>query len=484
MENTQNTAVAAGIDHAPMSELANYHQQIIEKYKSPSPAGITPNPDNAALTAFNGYYALNNAAGAFFAIDTNMLIRDGSPTPVYDVSLVVSLDGTSSGRFEFTGTFDGTSLKQASALLGGLDLDLTFAHSDGNDGTTATCSGNITFQSKTAPNVLGTTYNNPIPSSLFNGLYYGPIPLIPPGSTNAIIAPVMQINGYQVSYDNGINGGPLQPVRTYAYNMNMYYFSFTQGADTVRLIMGTAAAKGFACNNMVVDAKTNVNSRSLLTIPSPNQTKLVFPNLNSAALAAFSGYYQIPSVHPLAFVSIQAEYANVIGDDYTVAISVSLDGVTSKGYYFEEAQMTFANNVLTMPDQSISITFNRTYEPTQGSLTTITGSIGTQAISGNTLFNPVPLSVFGGVRMANAAGDSLTVVNNNEVIWNSLPNYKNVTMTGIIYVPLMYILAYPWDNPTIVMSFGTDGCKGNTCIVTDLSVKPPQISVVSAIPNP
>lgn len=483
MENTQNTAVAAGIDHTPMSDLANYHQQIMEKYKSPGPAGITPNPDGAALTAFNGYYALNNAAGAFFAIDTNMLIRDGSSTPVYDVTLVVSLDGTSSGQFDFTGTFDGTTLKQASALLGGLDVDLTFAHTDGSDGTTATCSGSITFQSRTAANVSGTTYNNPIPSSLFNGIYYGPIPPTS-GSINTPPAPVVQINGYQVSYDNGINGGALQPVPTYVYNMNMYYFSFKQGTDTVRLIMGTAAAQGFACNNMVVDAANNVNSRSLLTIPSPNQTNLVFPNLNSTALAAFSGYYQIPSVHPLAFVSIQAQYANVVGDDYTVAVSVSLDGVTSNGYYFEEAQMTFANNVLTMPDQSISITFTRRYDPTQRSLVTITGSIGAQVISGNTLFNPVPLSVFAGVPMTNATGESLTVVTNNKVIWNSPPNYTIVTMTGIIYVPLMYILAWPWDKPTIVMSFGTNGGQGNTCIVNDLTVKPHKITVVSAIPNP
>lgn len=460
-----------------MSELARYHRQIEKKYKNHKPDDIKVNPDVTALIAFNGYYALDTATGAFFAIDTNIHIKDESPTPIKDVCLIVSLDGITSSRFDFTGTFDGTRLNQVSPL-DGFDVDLTFEHTNASDGSTAKCSGSISFQSKKAPNVSGITYNNPIRSPLFNGTYIGSVPLYINGTTENVTAPVLQINGYQLLYDYGINGGALQPVPTYSYNMNMYYFSFKQGTDTVSFIMGTAAAKGFACNNMVVDKTNKVSSRSLTTIPKPKQTKLVFPNLSSKDLAAFSGYYQIPSIHPLAFVSIQAEYMNIIGDDYIVQISVSLDGVTSNGYYFEEEKMTFANNVLTMPDQSISIAFERVYEAENKSLVTITATFGTsyQNVKGNTLFNPVPLSAFSGV-MTNSDGDQLAVGNDNGVIWNGN------TLEDIIYVPLMYILAYPIKATSLVMSFGTNGCKGNTCIVTDLSKKPMKICVVSAIPN-
>ena len=405
-----------------------------------------------------------------------MHIKNGSSTPVYEVDLLISLDGKTSSRYPFTGTFNGTTLKQNGE---GLIVDLTFTRTDGSDGTTASCSGTITLPGKSSVSVEGSTYNNPIRSSLFNGVYYGSVPLYVNGIIKHVTMPVLKIEDYQISYDYGINGGALQPVTTYTYNMNMYFFSFKQGSDSVSFIMGTAAAGGLACNNMIADA-ARATSRSLQTIQSPDQANLVFPNLKSNDLAAFSGYYQIPSIAPGAFVSIQAEYANVIGDDYIVLIGVSMDGVTSKGYYFEEAKMTFENNVLIMPDQSISITFNREYNQEQRSLVTITGTVGNHKnVTGSTLFNPVPLLAFGGVPMTNnnTPKDSLTVVSKNKVVYNG------ETMEGIIYVPLMYILAYPWNKPTIVMSFGTDGLKGNTCIVTDLTVNPPKISVVYAIPD-
>lgn len=96
-----------------------------------------------------------------------------------------------------------------------------------------------------------------------------------------------------------------------------------------------------------------------------------------------------------------------------------------------------------------------------------------KSVTGFTLFNPVPLTVFGGVPMTNSKGDTLTIKSNTEVIYNG------VTMNDIIYVPVMYILAYPVENPTTMMSFGTNGLSGNTCIVTD----PSGMAVVSANPS-
>ena len=254
----------------------------------------------------------------------------------------------------------------------------------------------------------------------------------------------------------------------------MYYFAaYTADKEVVFFIMGSAAEGGLACNNIIIKTET---SRSLQTIPYPSVTKLVSPNPNSGQLAAFSGYYQLPSIAQGAFISIEGEYFANPGTAtvYQVKIGVSMDGVASNGYYFEAANMTFVNNTLTMPDQHISITFNRAYDPTQQSLVTITGNIGHyNNISGYTLFNPIPLSVFGGATLTDGKGHSLTIVSDSEVI------YDGVTMDSIIYVPIMYILATPTDKPTTEMSFGSNGLKGTACIVTDSS----GINVVTAIPN-
>jgi hypothetical protein len=98
-------------------------------------------------------------------------------------------------------------------------------------------------------------------------------------------------------------------------------------------------------------------------------------------------------------------------------------------------------------------------------------------MTGYTLFNPVPLSAFGGAVMKDPKGDSLTVVSDSEVIYFNSTTNVSTTMNNIIYVPIMYILANPAVGPTTEMSFGTNGLNGNTCIVTDVS----GVSVVSAI---
>jgi hypothetical protein len=492
MKKNETTAFAPSATNAPMSELTNYHQQLEEKYKTLTPDGITTSSDALSLITFNGYYSLNELApGAFFAIDTNVHVKEGCP-PINDLALLISLDGKTSARFPFAGTFENNQLKQGSATGEGLYIDLTFTRTDGSDGTTATCSGIIQLPNQTMFSVSGITYNNPIPVSVFRGDFYETRPLhLSTSSEKKVEVLVMQLNDQdQLSYDNGMNGLGLQAISTYTYNINMYFFSFTQGDQSIRLIMGTAAAGGLACNNMIINLNNNkVISRSLQTIPFPVQANLMCPNLSSTSLAAFSGYYQIPSIHPKAFISIQAQYVNVIGDDYVVMISFSMDGVKSYGYYFEEEQMTFENNTLkmsvTMPlgtpaipsDVAVALTFNRSFNSEQGSLVTLTGSIGnTQITTGYTAFNPVPLTGFGGAPMTNPQGVSLTVVSDNEVIYDGI-NIQT-KMLNILYVPLMYILAYPSENPTVVMSFGTDGLKGNACIITDNN----GIYVVNAIP--
>jgi hypothetical protein len=285
----------------------------------------------------------------------------------------------------------------------------------------------------------------------------------------------------QLYYDNGSNSGNLSPVTTYKYNMNMYYFQFMQGSEQVDLIMGTAGHKGFACNNMTIG--TSLVARSLLTIPESPTPPIELYDLSGVTLADFSGYYATPTeMFPLAFVSIQAQYATVFpGTDFDlnfVMISISQDGLTSTAYYFNPLTMSFDGETLSIPQQGITLTFQRAYNPQNGSLVALSGSIWDQSLSGSNLFNPVPLSVFGGLPLTNSQGDTLTVNNDNSV------TYNDTVMNAIIYVPLMYILAYPVQNPQVVMSFGTDGTKGTACIVTtDVDTSNPVTTTVWSNPS-
>lgn len=446
-------------EYTPMEELASYHQEIEEKYK-----GVHVHPDDisinnlntSALMAFNGYYSMTHAKGAFFTIDTNMYIKEGSSSPIFDLTLLISMDGITSVRIPYFGTFDDNHLKQGLKLLGSYKIDLTFVRTDKNDGSVATFSGTIAPRYSVPVVVQGTTYNNPIHCSVFEGEY----------SSNESVSVVHLHKNYKISYDYGSGTGNLENVPSYTYNLNMYFFSFSKGVESIRFIMGTAAAHGLVCNNMIVNAKGKVSQRTLQTIQHPKQEPKGFPNLNSNYLAAFSGYYQLTSVSEKAFISIQAEYATITGriDAYVVLIGISMDGKTSTGYQFNEKDMSFENDTLTMKDQNITLTFKRKYKLLQqGSLVSISGSVNGTFVNGYTYFNPVPLSVFGGVTMTDAKKSQLIVVNDNSLKFNG------TLMDKILYVPIMYILAYPTEKPTTIMSFGTDGRKGNTCIVTDTS---------------
>ncbi|GKT01710.1 hypothetical protein AVKW3434_19995 [Acidovorax sp. SUPP3434] len=444
---------------AATQDTEAYYQQLLGRIAENPGVLIPADADTQALMPFNGYYPLANAVGAFFAVDTNMVVHPQAAAPFFDLTLIVSLDGKTATRYAFTGTFDGTTLSQTWET-GGLSIQLTFTRPQGGFGPVASCSGTIALPGQAAVPVVGSTYNNPIPASLFAGDYFDE-------DSGSKVAHIGADN--QLQYDGGTNTGTLAPVTTYLYNLNMYFFTFMQGSAKVNLIMGTAAEQGFACNNMISGTGGSLVSRSLVTIPKAQKPALELYDLSSCQLADFSGYYTIQGtaaqpLQPTAFVSIQSQYATVLPDTgwdlNFVMISVSLDGVTSQGYYFNPFTMSFKGGTLSMPDQGITLELTRGYSAGNGALASLSGTIGGQAITGSTLFNPVPLSAFQGAPMTNSQSDTLTVNNDNEV------HYNGTDMDSIIYVPLMYILAYPASNPTVVMSFGTDGTHGNACIVT------------------
>lgn len=460
--------------YIPMQELSEYHQQLIEQFSDPK-LQVPSNVDTPKLMPFNGYYTLDSAIGAFFAIDTNMVIRPTASAPEYDLSLLISLDGKTSTRFAFTGTFDGTTLLQE-WTVGGLNINLTFTRTNSSYGPTVTCKGSIALPNQQAIPVTGNTYNNPIPASLYIGDYY----FTPSNSTTPVKVMSIGANN-QLMYDNGTNSGTLNPVDTYVYNLNMYYFSIVPDANTkVQLIMGTAATQGFACNNMTIKDNKLI-TRNLSTIPSGITLTPQLYDLSGVTLADFSGYYQIPTPqHPLAFLSIQAQYVSTGTKKELelnfVMISYSLDGITSTGYFFDPfAGMTFdkTTNTLTVPSSSkqspLTLTFKQEYNEVTGSLVNITGNIDGTSVTGSTLFNPVPLSVFGGVAMTNSKGDKLIINNDNSITYTS--NNITATFDSLIYVPLMYIVAAPADAPTLELSLGTDGLRGNTSIVIEKNEK-------------
>lgn len=474
-------------------EQAAFHRLIRNDLQDFNPNAFVPSPDTQALLPYNGYYALNSAPGAFFAIDANLVVSNGGGEASYMTTLYVSLDGKTSHSVPFSsGTFDGTTLVQNAD---GLSLNLTLTRASDPE-ITAQLSGQIAILPALPVTVSGSTYNNPINSSLFRGTYYllEEFILSPSMKTWKTINKVMQIGeNNALYYDYGSGDNKLKQVQSYIYNMNMYYFQFLNGTKKVQLIMGTAGSAGFACNDMTVNGK-NVSSRSLQTIIWDNKVNYniisdLEPNPNSQELAAFSGYYPLTSIHPQAFLSILGQYTVFFGDVvYSASITFSFDGVNSTSYEFVEKHMSFVNNVLTLADATnntnISLTFSKQYNAGTMMLAQVTGNINQYTnLESWTPFNPVPLDAFGGVPMTNT-DSSVNIVSKSSVIYTTgtnTPTPNAVNMNSFIYVPLMYILANPWNSPTTVLSLGTSKNNGNVSIVIDVATD--TTTFVQALPS-
>jgi hypothetical protein len=485
MKTTQNVNV---FEQAAFNRLveANLHDCNYNTF--------VPSADTEALLPYNGYYALDCAPGAFFAIDANLMVSNGGSKASYMTTLYVSLDGKTAHSVPFSsGTFDGKTLVQNTDELY-LNLNLT---RESNLGTTVKLNGQIAILQLSLITVSGYTYNNPIKNSLYQGTYYLSEEIIfsPSEKPKKAMIKVMQIGeNNTLYYDYGSGDQNLKQVPDYIYNMNMYYFQFpNETGGCVQLIMGTAGSQGFACNNMTVDG-TKVSSRNLQTIISDNKVNYniisdLEPNPNSEGLGAFSGYYPLTSIHPKAFLSILGQYTVFSGASvvYSASITFSFDGVNSTSYEFVKEDMSFISNVLTLSDKknntNISLTFSKEYNAGDMMLAKVSGSINQYAnLESWTPFNPVPLKAFGGVPMINT-NSSLNIVSNRSVIYTTKTNTPSpnvVNMDSFIYVPLMYILANPWDSPTTVLSLGTSKNNGNVSIVIDVLTR--TTTFVQAIP--
>lgn len=486
---TETTVASA--THAPLDGMTQIHNQLREKY-SETTNGITE-AATQSLMAYNGYYSLEDtSAGAFFTVDTNMVITNGGQ-PVYHISLIISLNGKESGIFSFTGssaTFDEATAtlkwtQQAGSTIVAPDLDITFKHVNDGSGVSASFTGTISLSGQSAFSGTGITYNNIIPVSMYEGNYH---------DTQASGNPlVMQIQpNFGLTYLNLLASGQPTAVDSYIYNMNMYFFSFQRDNFNIKLIMGTSAGGGLVSNDL-----TDYNKKGSSPVPRNLQTilttKKMDPELNSKSkeLMQYAGFYRIKSTTANAlaagaFLSVEGIYTvKSSGTEYKVEVGLSTDGVSSKVFTIDST-MTFDGTTLTIPaynlhTEDITIIFDRSYvvNGNHGSLVSISGKIGDTPYTGSTPLNPVPLKAFSGVEMTSTdKTESLTIINDSQLI------YQGLTIKELLYVPVMYIVAFDAEVPgnTVMLSLGTDGGKGNTCIITDAKAKH-LMDVTVAIPD-
>lgn len=520
METAIHPAVGKSADH-----VTALHNHILKIAESNAPY---PNPIGQAepLIGFNGYYALNQN-GAFLTVDTNLLVQNGQVIP--HVALIHSADGTSSNVYDLTGpnrAFDSvawsnnTLTATASTGSNAPSFSLSFTRENSTDGVTVAMTGTITPGNSTEPlSLQGNTYNNPIPMDMYAGTYYESQFLGKAGQGAAI----MQIgtnNTLKYNYTNiGIgDGGTLTEVTTFVYNLNMYVFTFlsADGKTNYNMIMGTSAKGGMLCNNMITKQGAGMPSqRSLQTIHSYTTVPHGDPNSKSAALAEYAGFYRL-SYGTNAWLSVEGEYktSTTGATSNTVTFSLSMEGTTAEVYTFDDSMALTGNDdklVLRFPadvtkPEVLSVTFTREFNAAYpsigsyyGSVASISGSYNGTSFTGATLLNVVPLEAFAGAGLRVKASDPVTIVvkSNSEVEYNGVvypndtPRPNGKTYPTMTVVPLMYIVGFI-DNKgdEVIMSLGTDGGKGVTCITTVYPVTdgkrgllPKSIEVSTAIPN-
>ncbi len=195
--------------------------------------------DASALIAFNGYYGINKAAGAFFSIDTSevyinypltkrITIRYSYPI----ITINVSLDGKTSTSYPFGGSasFDGRTL----IIPGVLQVSLTRGYQGGQ---LVALSGTIRGNA-----VSGSTYFNPVELPVFMGTY------------KEIVTkqPKLTVANSSLMFDFG---GGLQNIPAFTYNPAMYVVQFENAGVTYTLMLGTAAKQGLAC--FITNGKSN-----------------------------------------------------------------------------------------------------------------------------------------------------------------------------------------------------------------------------------
>jgi hypothetical protein len=134
-------------------------------------------------------------------------------------------------------------------------------------------------------------------------------------------------------------------------------------------------------------------------------------------LVAFTGYYAM-NVAPGAFLSIdtiEERSTSPVQETTIISINVSMDGKSAITYLFGGGA-TFDGVTLTIPGK-LALKFTREYS--DGHLVTFAGTIGGVNVSGETYYNPVPLSAFiGDYYDAQTSKLALSIKSDSEVLFD------------------------------------------------------------------
>ncbi|KIC51550.1 hypothetical protein [Tateyamaria sp. ANG-S1] len=542
--------------------LAKHRMPPVQHGNMPKPTS-TPNPDSELLSGFNGYYILDSE-GAFFTIDTTISVEYDATsdkfTPTFSVQTILCVDGKNPITFNFsestTATFkqsgDNYVLTYTTTGSQATTVTLTFTRSGVTNGQTATVAGTLSPAVASVSSVNGYTYNNPILPARYAGKYYvqgeAPVNAMTIGSDFAL---------HYSAYGVAPPPTGLEPVKSYTYNMNMYYFAFEDSkGNKSSLIMGTSAAAGMVSNN-ITNIDGNSIPRTFTSIQLNNQDvpdplALDLNENNAEDLAGMAGYFALTSsssgATPGAFLSVEGIYASrytpayptpKVTTKYKVTVGLCFDGVHSTVRLYDTAcTYDTSTTTLTIPDAthegvhgSWSIVFAPGYAPGPaayphyGTLCTATVTFNpadksaSSSWTGASPLAPVPLSAFSGANMTTkspADSDNQTeeiiseiLAYNNE--WLEIVSDYSILYTPptecaawdlsdqqqswleILYVPLMYIVAYqvkpetyPIADPNLMscmLSLGTNGAHGIASINTRYVQVAPNMPPVPLLPT-
>lgn len=219
-------------------------------------------------------------------------------------------------------------------------------------------------------------------------------------------------------------------------------------------------------------------SSTLTTLKNPTQESVAVAfGLNQSEdvnkLVPFTGYYSLDNSQG-GFISIDTTeiiltlFNNPAWIFPTVTISISTNGTSATQYKFDDS-CSFDGTTLTIPSAKLTIAFNRNYN--NGILTTFTGTLGTQNITGQTRFNPVPLSTFVG----NYILGGTTVLSIPTTLAMQF-NFENKGLTDVnlyFYVPSMFVLLFADPNDSTnkcELMLGTAGNMGLACSISSTLV--------------
>jgi hypothetical protein len=196
-----------------------------------------------------------------------------------------------------------------------------------------------------------------------------------------------------------------------------------------------------------------------------------------SALAPFTGFYTM-NVAPGAFLSIDSVEQRTRRSDPTssplektdISISVSMDGKSCTTYAVGDGA-SFDGATLSIPGQ-LRIAFSRQYE--RGRLASFMGTVGGVDVTGETYFNPVPLSAFAGdyydvqtTERVLSIADDLAILFDFGIFLGTPEQLREVQ--NYDYLPAMFVLEFSDERHappnTFTLMLGTAGKRGLACSI-------------------